>query len=137
MVRTPNKTCPNFSKLFGNAEPALLADFLNAQVFERLHWLETYRRDACDPDMVASAMNMLQREKKDRLSPLENEATRVITIAGTRGQFAFEGVASTKLRSDRLHVLRGQRDELARSLWAFIHETALFEAAENSLHLRL
>lgn len=137
MVRTPTKTCPNLSRLFDDAETALLASFLKTKAFERLNWLDKYRFDSGDPDGLNSASDMLRREKKERLSPLEIEAARIVTIAGARGQFALEGLARTKLESDRTKLLVGQRDELARSLWTFINESALFEAAENSLHLRL
>jgi len=137
MVRTPTKTCPNLSRLFDDAEPELFAEFLDAKAFERLNWLDKYRFDLSESDSLETVREMLRQEKKDKLGPLEGEAARIVTIAGSRGQFALEGLARTKLESDRMKALAGQRDELARSLWAFISETALFEAAENSLHLRL
>lgn len=137
MVRAPAKTCPNLSRLFDDAEPELLAPFLSAKAFERLNWLDKYRFDPNDTGSLDTASEMLRLEKKDKLAPLEGEAARIVTIAGGRGQFALEGLARTKLESDRMKALTGQKDELARSLWAFINETGLFEAAENSLHLRL
>ena len=137
MVRTPTKTCPNLSRLFCDAERKLLAAFLEIKAFEKLSWLATYRFDPDDSEGLKAASEMLRQEKKERLSPLETEAARIVTIAGRRGQFALDGLARTKLDLDRREVLSGQRDELARSLWAFINEYALFEAAENSLHLRL
>lgn len=137
MVRTPTKTCPNLSRLFDDAASSPLAAFLETKAFERLSWLDKYRFGPDDPDGPTAARDMLRQEKKERLSSLETEATRIVTIAGSRGQFALEGLARTKLGSDRLQVLLGQRDELARSLWTFINENILFEAAENSLHLRL
>jgi hypothetical protein len=80
---------------------------------------------------------MLRQEKKDRLSPLEAEAARIVTIASDRGEYVLEGLAKTKLDPERAKELLNQRDKLARSLWAFANEHGLFEAAENSLHLRL
>lgn len=137
MVRAPAKTCPNLSRLFDDAEPELLSAFLKAKAFERLSWLDNYRFDPRDPDTLNAASEMLRQEKKDKLGPLETESARIITIAGARGQFALDGLARTKLESDRMKILVGQRDELARSLWTFANEHGLFEAAENSLHLRL
>lgn len=137
MVRAPTKTCPNLSRLFENAEAAPLADFLASSAFELLRWLDKYKFERDDPAGPGSARAMLEQEKKERLSPLENEAARIATIAGGRGQYALDGVARTKLDTYRLRTLQGQRDEMARSLWAFTNENALFEAAENSLHLRL
>ena len=96
-----------------------------------------YRFDPSESGSLEIASEMLRLEKKDKLGPLEGEAARIVTMAGSRGQFALEGLARTKLDSDRMKALTGQRDELARSIWAFINETGLFEAAENSLHLRL
>ncbi|WP_173935087.1 hypothetical protein [Chelativorans sp. Marseille-P2723] len=137
MVRAPAKSCPNLSRLFEDAEPELLAQFLNATAFQRLAWLEDYRFSADDPEGPSTARNMLLKEKKDRLGPLETEAARIINIASDRGEYALEGLTGTSLENDRARVLLGQRDNLARSLWTYIREHALFEAAENSLHLRL
>jgi hypothetical protein len=52
MVRAPAKTCPNLSRLFHDAEPALLAAFLRGKVFARLSWLETYRFEPEDAEGV-------------------------------------------------------------------------------------
>lgn len=137
MVRAPAKTCPNLSRLFDDATPALLSAFFQSRAFERLNWLETYRFGPNDPDGPSAAANMLRQEKKDDLGPLEAEAARIVTIASDRGEYALEGLAETALEPDRATELRTQRDKLARSLWAFANEHGLFEAAENSLHLRL
>ncbi|MFN3890140.1 MAG: hypothetical protein ACK4MV_07060 [Beijerinckiaceae bacterium] len=137
MVRAPTKTCPNLSRLFEDAEPTLLAAFLRRKTFERLTWLESYKFDPQDPDGPLAASNMLRHENKDQLSPLEAEAARIVMIASDRGEYILEGLAQTKLEPERARELLNQRDKLARSLWAFANEHGLFEAAENSLHLRL
>lgn len=137
MVRVPAKTCPNLSRLFDDAEPELLSGFLKSKAFERLSWLAPYRFDPKNPDGPSVARNMLPQEKKDRLGPLEAEAARIVTIASDRGEYVLQGLATTTLEPDRAKELRNRRDKLARSLWAFANEHGLFEAAENSLHLRL
>lgn len=137
MVRAPARTCPNLSRIFEQAEPKLLAAFLEAKAFERLSWLKTYRLDPDDPDGPSAASDMLHKEKGDRLGPLESEAARIINIASDRGEYVLEGLARTTLEDDRAKDLLNQRDKLARSLWAFANEHGLFEAAENTLHLRL
>lgn len=137
MVRVPAKTCPNLSRLFDDAEPELLSGFLKSKAFERLGWLTTYRFDPDNPDGPTAARNMLPQEKKDRLGPLEAEAARIVTIASDRGEYVLQGLATTTLEPDRAKELLNRRDKLARSLWAFANEHGLFEAAENSLHLRL
>ena len=137
VVRAPAKTCPNLSRLFDDAEPALLAAFLSSKIFARLNWLKAYRFDAEDPDGPSSAREMLRNEKKDRLGPLESEAVRIVNIARDQGEYVLDGLARTKLEPDRARELLSQRDKLARSLWAFANEHGLFEAAENSLHMRL
>ena len=137
MVRAPTKTCPNLSRLFEDAEPTLLAAFLRRKTFERLTWLESYKFDPQDSDGPLAARNMLRHENKDQLSPLEAEAARIVMIASDRGEYILEGLAQTKLEPERARELLNQRDKLARSLWAFANEHGLFEAAENSLHLRL
>lgn len=137
MVRAPAKTCPNLSRLFDDAEPKLLSGFLESKAFERLNWLATYKFDPDNPDGPLVARNMLQQEKKDRLGPLEAEAARIVTIASDRGEYVLEGLANTSLEPDDAKKLLNQRDKLARSLWAFANNHGVFEAAENSLHMRL
>ena len=137
MVRAPSKSCPNLSRLFDDAEPRLLSGFLESKAFERLNWLATYKFDPDNTDGPLAAREMLRKEKKDRLGPLESEAARIVTIASDRGEYVLEGLANTSLEPDDAKTLLNQRDKLARSLWAFANEHGLFEAAENSLHLRL
>ena len=137
MVRAPAKSCPNLSRLFDDAEPKLLSEFLASKAFERLNWLSAYKFDPNSPDGPSAAREMLRQEKKDRLGPLEDEAARIVTIASDRGDYVLEGLANTSLEPDDAKALLNQRDKLARSLWAFANEHGLFEAAENSLHLRL
>ena len=137
MVRAPAKTYPNLSRLFDEAEPTLLAAFFASKIFERLSLLEPYRFEPDDPDSPSSASEMLRNEKKDQLSPLEAQASRIVEIASSRGQYVLEGLAKTKLVPERAKGLLHQRNELARSLFAFANEHTLFEAVENSLHLRL
>lgn len=137
MVRTPAKTCPNLSRLLNDAEPSLLSAFFRSRSFERLDWLKNYQFEPDDSEGPASATTMLHQENKDRLGPLEAEAARIVTLIADRGQFVLEGLARAKLEPDRSRELMDQRDQLARSLWAFTREQSLFEAAENSLHLRM
>ena len=137
MVRAPAKSCPNLSRLFDDAEPKLLSGFLASKAFERLNWLSAYKFDPTDEEGFEAARTMLIKEKKDRLGPLESEAARVVSIASERGEYVLEGLAKTSLGSDRAKALVSQRDKLARSLWAYSKEQALFEAAENSIHLVL
>lgn len=137
MVRTPTKTCPNLSRLFHEAEPILLSCFLGSKPFERLIWLSKYKFDPEDTDGPSAARDMLQQEKKDRLGPLETEAARIVMIASDRGEYVLEALAKASLEAEQAKVLLSQRDKLARSLWAFANHHGLFEAAENSLHMRL
>lgn len=137
MVRAPTKTCPNLSRLFDDAEPELLSAFLGSKDFERLTWLDDYRFEPNNPEGLSLARQMLTKEKKDRLGPLEDEAARIVAIASDRGEYALEGLARSKIESECANNLLTQRDRLARSLWAYSKEHNLFEAAENSLHQRL
>ena len=132
MVRVPIRTCPNLSLLFERAEPALLTCFFNSRAFQRQEWLGAYKNI-----LDRQAQIMLQKEPKERLGPLETEASRIVAISASRGQYALEGIAETKLSVDRRNLLVAQRDELTRSLWAYINEPMLFEGTENSLHMKL
>lgn len=137
MVRAPAKSCPNLSRLFDNAEPAMISAFLRMSKFDKLTWLVGYQFDAgvADGDLRAAAM--LREQRKDNLSALESEAARIFTVASDRGEFALDGLVHKKLAPERKHEFDIQRDSLARSLWAYLNEPMLFEAAENTLHLRL
>ncbi len=137
MVRMPAKTCPNLSRLIEDGGSELLSGFLNFRAFSKLDWISKYRPGSKSSEEPAEPSEMLRQEKKDRLGPLETEAARVIKIAGPRGQYALEGVAREKLEPERFKTFMEQGDELRRSLWAYINEPMLFEAAENTLHLRL
>ncbi len=137
MVRSPRKSCPNLYRLLEDAAADQLAGFLTNKSFERLGGLGAYGFGPDSSDDPSAAGEMLRYENKDRLKPLEVEAARIVTIASDRGEYVLEGLAKTKLEPDRARELLGQRDKLARSLWAFTNEHGLFEAAENSLHLRL
>lgn len=137
MVRAPAKTCPNLFRLLNEAESSLLSAFLQSRSFGRLDWLAQYQFEPSDHEGPVSAAEMLHQENKDRLGPLEEEASRIVTLISNRGQFVLEGLARTKLEPDRCRELMNQRDQLARSLWAYAREHSVFEAAENSLHLRM
>lgn len=137
MARSPQRTCPNLSRLFDEGEPGLLAAFLQLQTFERLNWLADYRFAPDDPEGPGRSAEMLLREPKTRLDPLEMEASRIVKIATERGQYALEGLARSKLLPDRQRQYLDQRDDLARSQWAYLNEHPLFEAAESTLHLKL
>lgn len=132
MVRVPAKTCPNLSRLFDRGEPELVTGFLNSKAFQREKWLEEYKNQP-----VTRAAEMLGKERKDRLGPLETEAARIFSVASARGHYALEGIAELKLESERFRLMIGQKDELARSLWAYVNERMLFEGAENTLHMSL
>ncbi|SEN61350.1 hypothetical protein SAMN04488003_1232 [Loktanella fryxellensis] len=136
MVRAPTKTCPNLYRIIEDAELHLLAAFLKAKAFERLEWLKQYHIDLTDPDTRDAARIMFSAENKDRLKPLETEAARIIKISGKNGQFALEGLARTKLDSECTTNLLGQRDDLGRSLAAYIQQHMLFEAAGSVAQIR-
>lgn len=137
MVRAPAKSCPALFRLFGDAEASMIAAFLQMRVFDKLTWLVDYSFDPDETDGNVPAAAMLREQRKEKLSPLETEAARIVTMSSDRGQFALDGLVRTKLAPERKHEFDIQRDSLARSFWAYLNEPMLFEAAENTLHLRL
>lgn len=137
MVRAPTKTCPNLHQVLTEAPQDLLARFLEAKTFQKSEWLSKYRFTANDPDGRSQAIQMLDSERKSTLLPLETEAARIVTISKPRGQFALEGLVRDQDDEGLIETLVSQDDELARSLWAWLDSTRLFEAAENILHVRL
>lgn len=137
LTRAPRKSCPNLFRLFEDAEPALLSAFLGHQMFQRLSWIEAYRFDSGDQDGPSTPAGMLHNEKTVELGPLETQAARIVNIASERGQYVLDELAKARLEPYRAQELLEQRDRLGRSLWTFIEERGIFEAVENSLHLRL
>lgn len=137
MVRAPTKTCPNLHRLLDEAPTDLLARFLAAESFHRSDWLTRYRYAPDKPGGREPAIQMLDHEPKSTLLPLETEAARIVTISGPRGQFALEALLHDQNNGLLTKTFLAQGDELARSLWAWLDEARLFEAAENVLHLRL
>ncbi|AZL57780.1 hypothetical protein EI545_02325 [Tabrizicola piscis] len=137
MVRAPTKTCPNLHRVLVEAPLDLLARFMEGKPFQRSDWLANYRFATDHPDGRDRALRMLDHELKSTLLPLETEATRIANIAGPRGQFALEGLLHDQDDGVHTAAFLTHHDELARSLWAWLDATPLFEAAENVLHLRL
>lgn len=136
-MRSPAKSCPNLYRLFDEAEPRFIAAFLGHKSFERMTWLKQYKFDPESDEGAQRASEMLRAETRLRLSSLETEAVRIINIVADRGEYVLEGLARSKLEPDEMRDLLDQRDLLARSLWAYTRQHALFEAVENSLHLRM
>lgn len=137
MVRAPTKTCPNLHRVLVEAPPHLLARFLNGKPFQRSEWLGEYRSAPDDPGGRDRSIQMLHTELKSTLLPLETEAARIVTISEPRGQFALEGLVRDQDDEGLIASFIANDDELARSLWAWLDSTRLFEAAENILHVRL
>lgn len=135
MTRAPNKTCPGLYRLLDVAALVQIGEFLQQAEFRTMNWLEPYR--SCPDDAARAQLQaMLHAERKERLDPLEREAARVLTISERRGQYVLDGIARTKLNPVDLEGYKAQRDELARSLWAYINQRLLFDAVEATLHLR-
>lgn len=137
MVRAPTKTCPNLHAVLTEAPADLIARFLVSKRFEKLGWLEGYRSPPDAPDARERAIRMLSEETKAALGPLETEATRIVTISGSRGQYALETLVNDADDETLGRAFVTWNYELARSLWAWLDCIKLFEAAENVLHLRL
>jgi hypothetical protein len=137
MVRSPTKTCPGLSRLLSEGPPDLIERFLGHKSFEKLDWLAKYCSDPSGTGQPSTRLQMMETEPKAKLLPLETEAIRIITLAQERGQMALDGVVMSDADPAARQAFLAGRDELARSLWAYIGAHKLFEAAENTLHLRL
>jgi len=137
MVRAPTKTCPNLYRILTDAPVEFRSRFLAAKAFDKLDWLAAYRFDPASPHSYSQSARMLTDEPKAKLLPLETEATRITIIAGKRGQFALEGLVRKAADDEIGPAFQRHSDELSRSLWCWLDQKKLFEAAENVLHLKL
>lgn len=132
MTRNPQKTCPNLYHLIEHAEPERVLEFLGEDEFSRQAWLAPYRKLSTRERLME-----LLGEKKPRLAPLETEAARIITVSDRRGQIVLDELVRTKLTTDKPRIFRALRNDLERSLWAYLDNRRLFEGVESALHLRL
>ena len=81
MVRAPAKSCPALSRLFGDADASMIAAFLQMRVFDKLTWLVDYHFDPDETDGEVAAEAMLSEQRKEKLSTLETEAARIVTMS--------------------------------------------------------
>jgi hypothetical protein len=137
MPRAPHKSCPSLYHLIEHAEANDFAGFLGQDEFSRQKWLNKYSESQHDTPDGKIFAKLLREESKARLEPLEREAARVLTVAESRGQYALDGLALTKLKPDEFHEFKRQKDDLGRSLWVYSNHRMLFETVESVLHLRL
>ena len=76
---------------------------------------------------IAEALKAL---KSDRISLIETEARRVTTMTEKTPDAMLRRL-SEDLRFAAKEGMKVQRDPVARSLWAYLHAIALFEAARG------
>src|SRR5690606_31919531 len=100
MVRAPAKSCPALFRLFGDAEASMIAAFLQMRVFDKLTWLVDYYFDPDETDGNVPAA-MLREQRKEKLSPLVNEAARIGTMSSDRVQFALDGLVRSNLTTEQ------------------------------------
>lgn len=135
MAKAPEKTCPSLYRLIEHTEPSDFVGFLSQDEFKRLRWLERYS-GADAPDRSALE-DLLREKKKTRLEPLEREAARVIVVSEQRGQYALRGLVQSKMKAEDQEAFKQPKDDLCRSLWAYLNHRLLFDAVESVIHLRL
>ncbi len=134
MPKSSQKTCPSLYALIEHGEPKSTHAFLRQDEFRHLKWLAKYRGES---PLAPAQIEELLHEPKSRLEALDREAARVLLVREPRGQFALSGLVQTKLKPTAQDEFKKQKDELARSLWAYLTYRFIFEGVESAIHLRL
>lgn len=111
--------CPPFSQLPGLARAAEAAAGTEP---------ETLR---------GQLLSALADHSGESVLPSEREAARIGALADPKGDRALDGLIASRVHPEGMQIFHAQPDALARSLWAYLNERRVFDAAESVIHLRL
>lgn len=136
MGRSIFRGAPELSRLFAESPVELLARFLAHQQFSE--FLDGAVSVASDDEHEATRLQKIQSDLRelstDRTNLLEAEARRVTAMADPAPDVMLRRIGETA-RFGASGALGEQRDALARSLWAYLASSALFDAAERAMHV--
>lgn len=138
MARSLFRGAPELSRLFSEAPTHLISEFLShAQFSEFLpDAMAAVPSDAGDEMKRGKIAEALKALKSDRISLIETEARRVTTMTEKTPDAMLRRL-SEDLRFAAKEGMKLQRDPVARSLWAYLHTIALFEAAERAMQVQV
>jgi hypothetical protein len=129
---------PELSRLFIESPIHLISEFLSHSQFsvflsDAMAAVPADAEDQIRSEKMAEALKAL---KSDRINLIEIEARRVMLMTDKTPDAMLRRLAEDP-RFAAKEGLKAQRDEVARSLWAYLHAIALFEAAERAMQVRV
>ena len=92
--------------------------------------------DAEDQVRTEKMAEGLKALKSDRINLIEIEARRIMLMTEKTPDAMLRRLSETP-RFSAKEGLKEQRDAVARSLWAYLHSFALFEAAERAMQVQV
>lgn len=138
MARALFRGAPELSRLFIESPIQLISEFLSHSQFSVFlsDAMAAVPADAEDDIRTERMAEALKTLKSDRINLIEIEARRVMLMTDKTPDAMLRRLAEDT-RFSAKEGLRVQRDEVARSLWAYLHAIALFEAAERAMQVRV
>lgn len=138
MARSLFRGAPELSRLFIESPIHLISEFLSHSQFsvflsDAMAAVPADAEDQIRSEKMAEALKAL---KSDRINLIEIEARRVMLMTDNTPDAMLRRLAEDP-RFAAKEGLRAQRDAVARSLWAYLHAIALFEAAERAMQVRV
>lgn len=138
MVRSLIPRAPELSRLFVESPIELFCEFLSRSDFsvflgKALATVTAYEDELGRRDSIAQILKGL---KADRANLIEIEARRIIQMSDKTPDAMLRRLSEDPRLTAR-EGLKAQRDPVARSLWAYLHATVLFEAAERAMQVRV
>jgi hypothetical protein len=138
VARSLFRGAPELSRLFSEAPTLLNSEFLSRAQFSEFLGDAMAAVPANTEDEVRrkNIAEVLKDLKSDRTNLIETEARRV-TAMSEKTPDAMLRRLSEDLRFAAKEGMNVQRDPVARSLWAYLHAIALFEAAERAMQVQV
>ena len=138
MARSLFRGAPELSRLFIESPIHLISEFLSHSQFsvflsDAMAAVPADAEDQIRSETMAEALKAL---KSDRINLIEIEARRVMLMTDKTPDAMLRRLAEDP-RFAAKEGLKAQRDAVARSLWAYLHAIALFEAAERAMQVRV
>lgn len=138
MARSSFPGAPELSRLFDESPTELLCDFMLREQFSVFLGKAMSDVPSLDDEQVlrGAIRARLKKLAADRRSLMEIEARRVMAMADDKPDILLRKLGDTPRFGARTG-LKAQRDAVARSLWAYLRSTALFDAAERAMQVRI
>lgn len=138
MARSLFRGAPELSFLFAEAPTELLHRFLSGHRFAEFmpETVSSIPADGAEQERRDALAALIRSLRDDRTKLIEAESRRVTTMTDAVPDAMLRRLGEDA-RFKAKDGLSSQRDAVARSLWAYLESTSLFEAAERAMQVRV